>query len=171
MVADTGEDYVLMKLGIPTVEDQNVMFEDRVKELAEKRERAAGLDAAAEALRQQWEKEHEELLDEVTKAKTELAEADYNLRLAVIAHYVETGEKKPHPKLGIRVSRPVKIIDEAAALRYAKEHLPALVVLDTTGFKQYAKGCADIEPIMEGLVGIVDFEEKVTATIAKDLED
>ena len=147
------------------------MFEDRVEDLAKKRERVATLDAEVEVLRQQWEKEHEGLLNNLVRRKKELAEADHSLRLDVIAHYEETGEKKPHPKLGIRVSKPVKIIDETSALRYAKQHLPALVVLDTTGFKQYAKGCAEIESIMDTLAGIVVFEEKITATIAKNLEE
>lgn len=145
------------------------MFEKEVKELAEKRGRVCLLDTTVEALRKEWVERHEDILNRLVAAKKELAEADRELRMDVVAHYEKTGEKKPHPKLGVRVSKPVKIIDELAALRYAKQHLPAFVVLDTTGFKQYAKGCAEIESIMATLEGIVDFEEKVTATIAKNL--
>ena len=147
------------------------MFENEIKDLAEKRKRVAELDAQLEKLRQQWEKEHEEPLAQIVVARRELAKADEALRLDIIANYEATGQKKPHPKLGIRVSKVVKIICELDALKYAKQYLPALVVLDTRGFMQYVKGVADIESIMDGLAGIVAFEEKVTATIAKDLED
>ena len=147
------------------------MFENEIKDLAEKRKLVAELDAQMEKLRQQWEKEHEGLLTRLVAAKRELAEVDHGLRLDVIANYEATGQKKPHPKLGIRVSKVVKIVDELAALRYAKQYLPALVVLDTKGLEQYAKGVADIESIMDELKAFVALTDRITATIAKDLED
>ena len=148
------------------------MFEDRIKDLAEKRKLAAELSAQVEALRQQWKKEHKGLLTQVVAAKRKLAEADHGLRLDVIANYEATGQKKPHPKLGIRVSKVVKIVDEQAALEYAKRYIPTLIVLDTTGFKQYVKGVAGIKGFIASELGeIVAFTEKVTATIAKDLEN
>ena len=148
------------------------MFENEIRDLAEKRGLVLELDAKVEALRQQWFKEHEGLLDRLVTAKADLSKADRKLRLDVIANYEATGQKKPHPKLGIRVSKVVKIVDESAAFEYARQYIPALIVLDTKGFEQYAKGVAGIEGIIGGQLGlIVAFEDKVTATIAKDLEN
>ena len=148
------------------------MFENEIRDLAEKRRLVAELDAEVETRRLQWEKENRVPLAKLVSAKRALAEADHGLRLDVIASYEATGQKKPHPKLGIRVSKVVKIVDEQAALEYAKRYIPTLIVLDTTGFKQYVKGVAGIKGFIASELGeIVAFTEKVTATIAKDLED
>ena len=79
-------------------------------------------------------------------------------------YYKETGDKKPHPKLGVRVSE-VPVYLESEAIEFAMGYdLADLLKLDKISFKSYAKGVSKSAPL-----SFVEWEEKVTATIAREL--
>lgn len=139
------------------------MFEQEVESLRIKRETVARLEAEVDALRQDWEKDHQPTLEALASAKRQLAELDHALRAQVVAQYLATGLKSPHPGLGIRVSE-VPVYDEQDALGYVQIYAPKLLRFDKKGFEKLAKGVRDVADIE-----FVVWEEKVIATIAKVL--
>lgn len=141
--------------------------------LNKKRASVASLNAQALELRTQFDRDHDDLFNRLANAKRKLAEFDHTLRQMIVQNYLDTGVKKPYPGLGVRVTMGVNYI-AAQARKFAFEHMPDLLVLDTKGFKTYAKAVRDIGS--DGEVGgklgeIVTFVETPAATISKNLEE
>lgn len=112
-----------------------------------------------------WRLANEGKIARLEQAKKGDREIEEELRQAIVAHYQSTGNKKPHPKLGVRVSE-VPVYDPVAAISFSLATVPELLMLDKKAFESYAKGVRDSVPLF-----FVGWEEKVTATIAKDLCD
>ena len=101
--------------------DTAILFEDAVAVLARKRKSVAALTEQVNALRRQWELQHRELLDRLDRAKRDAAVAEGHLRDSIVSYYCETGIKKPHPLLGVRVSE-VPIVDAEQLRDWIREH-------------------------------------------------
>lgn len=86
---------------------------------------------------------------------------DSEARRAALDAYRETGNKKPHPALGVRVSKAIRY-DPEIARKYCLDKLPGLMVLDAKRFEKVA---------MEYPLEFVEIGEAVQATIAQDLSE
>ena len=140
------------------------MFDEQVSELRAARQLVRQLQTEVDESYEGWRlAHHRDLIARHEQAKADMKELDVELRAAVVFHHGETGEKKPHPKLGVRVSE-VPAYDEEVAIRFALNTVPDLLKLDTVAFKSYAKGVRASVPL-----SFVEWEERVTATIARDL--
>lgn len=147
------------------------MFEEEVLELSELRRELADIKDTVDSLRQEWEKTHADLLNNYAFIRGTTAAAEANLRDALIAHFEKTGEKKPHPKLGIR-ERVRAVYDENEVTKYAKSNAQDLLVLDKKKLERYVRALANDNLILGGMLGeLITFAKEPTATIAKDLED
>ena len=92
--------------------------------------------------------------------QADMKKAETEAREMILAAYAETGNKKPVPGAGIRVTRSVAY-DLDAALGWCKENAPAFLTLDRKAFEK---------AVLAGLPGApADVDESPTATIAKDL--
>ena len=147
------------------------MFEEEILDLAERRGRVEELGAQVAHLRRGWEKEHEELLTDYADAAATAQAVESNLRELVVLHFERTGDKKPHPKLGIR-ERVKVIYCLNAATVYAKTNAQDLLTLDKRKLEKYAKALAGDSLVLGGALGeLITFTKEPTATIAKSLED
>jgi hypothetical protein len=105
----------------------------------------------------------------VRQMREDIKDLETELREKITAVYQATGEKKPAPGLGVRVSVKRAVHYETlAAETWAKANSPAMLVLDTKAFEAWALENADRLP--SGLVTI-DEQEKITPTIAGDLSE
>lgn len=137
------------------------MFEEQVSNLYAARQLVRQFQTDVDESYEEWRAKNEIKIARAEQAKMDLKEIEDGLRAAIVTHYSETGDKKPHPKLGIRISQ-VAVYDIADAELYVREYAPALLTLDTKAFGRYAKAWPD-------KVGFVSWQEKVTPTIARDL--
>ena len=140
------------------------MFDEQVSEIHITRHLVRQCQVDVDESYEEWRAQNEVKIARHDQAKIILKELEDGLRTAIVEHYAETGDKKPHPKLGLRVSEaPVYI--EGQAFNFALQSVPELLKLDKRAFVSYAKGVRESVPLP-----FVDWVEKVTATIAKDLE-
>jgi hypothetical protein len=93
--------------------------------------------------------------------KQSLQELDNEIRSAAVLEWEESGNKKPFPGIGIRVTKKFGY-DFDKALEWSKENMPALLTLDV---KKFEKVLTVSEPA--GLSLNIDYVP--IATIAKDL--
>ena len=101
-------------------------------------------------------------------AQAQAGEFDAQLRLDALEDWERDDEnKRPHPAIGIRVNKVVKI-DQDKALVYAIERRKWLK-LDLRGFKKDAKLELGKSEPDGALVEFAEIVEQPTATIAKDL--
>lgn len=101
-------------------------------------------------------------------AKTEAGELDAQLRLDALEDWERDDEnKRPHPAIGIRVNKVVKI-DQDKAFGYALERRK-WIRLDLRGFKKDAKLELGKSEPDEALMEFAEIVEQPTATIDKDL--
>lgn len=104
----------------------------------------------------------------VTLAQAQAGELDAQLRLDALEDWERDDEnKRPHPAIGIRVNKVVKI-DQDRALGYALERRK-WIKLDLRGFKRDAKLELGKSEPDEALMEFAEIVEQPTATIAKDL--
>lgn len=88
----------------------------------------------------QWEAQNAELIELCDRATGIAEKSDRDLRAAMIAEYIRTGEKTLDKalKLSVRVNRKVSIADQKAALAWAKQAAPMLV-REAVDEKSFAK--------------------------------
>ena len=142
-----------------------MFFESRVSQLRAARQLAASFQEKVDVSHDVWRAANKEKILRADVAKQDLKEIESSLRADIVGHYKETGNKKPHLKLGVRVSEvPIYAVEDAVG--FAFKTIPTLLKLDTLAFKSYARGVRASAPL-----SFVEWEEKVTATIAKDLEE
>ena len=141
------------------------MFEPNVDELKEARQLAARLQKDVDVSHDEWRAANEDKIARADQAKARAKVVEDNLRGLIVMSYAYTANKKPHPKLGVRVSE-VPTYDPVAAISFALTTAPKLLMLDKKAFESYAKGVRDSVPLF-----FVCWEEKVTAIIAKNLEE
>ena len=105
-----------------------------------------------------WEKQNEQLLENVANTKQEVTEAENQLRELTIDAYNQTGNKKPADGVGIREITKL-LYDEKTAFTWATEHKMALK-LDTKAFESIAKTAPP---------DFVQETKEIQATIASNL--
>jgi hypothetical protein len=128
--------------------------------VAQARQQTAAAQAALSATRHAFETEHAPLFATLEAARSAEEQAECRLREAVLNMYNSTGSKRPHPAVGIRVCTRL-IYDPAAVTEWAREHLTALLILDTKRFEQVAPHLM--------VPGVTTCTEP-QATIAQDLD-
>ena len=139
-------------------------FDEQVSKLRDAKQLVRQCQAAVDESYEEWRAANENWIARAEQAKLDLKEREGYLRLDIMEYYEETGDKKPHPKLGVRVSE-VPVYLESEAIEFAMGYdLADLLKLDKISFKSYAKGVSKSAPL-----SFVEWEEKVTATIARDL--
>jgi hypothetical protein len=124
------------------------------------------MQAGIDERRADWEKENEKLLTSAAACKTTLAEEEAELRDLTLQAYHETGEKKPAPGVGIRITKSLSY-DETAAKAWALKENPGFLVLDRPGFEAYAKVLLKMKRSIPGI--LLQEEERPQATISKEL--
>lgn len=141
-------------------------FDEQVSKLHAARKLVRQWQVAVDESYEEWREQNEVRIAKAEQAKLNLKEREDYLRLDILEYYERTGDKKPHPKLGIRVLE-VPVYEEGAAINFAVTNVVStLLKLDKVAFKSYAKGVRASAPLP-----FVEWEEKVTTTIAKDLEE
>ena len=141
-----------------TIETNILLLAQHQQRAAEAKEHMKKLQDELEAS-ENW-KYWAKLLGEANK---QVCKVDNSLRKNVIATYEETGEKKPHPACGVRLTTKMRYVD-ADAITWCRENLPAALSLNRRLFEKHAKGVAETAPIPG-----VAFIKEPKATIAKDL--
>lgn len=136
--------------------------ENLISEVKAAREVASELDAALKARKAEFEQANAELVTSLAAAKQAQSAAEIALRSWGEAEFLTTGNEKPAPGVGIRVSQKM-IYEEAAAIDWSKENAPALILpmLDRKPFE--AMMATRPAPF-------VSTENVVTVTIAANLE-
>jgi len=132
---------------------------EQINAVVDAREKASELKGQRDALLEGWNEANQELLDALTQAGADVAEAEAKLRELAIQVYAETKEKNVAPGVGIRVMTKMEY-DTKAAMEWAVKHSLALV-LDKKAFEAIAKTTP--------LDFVVSIEEP-TATIAAVLD-
>ena len=106
-------------------------------------------------------------LEFITQAQADIETATAAIKDEALGAWTATGSKKPHPAIGIKVTRKL-VYDPIVALMWAKKDLAAAVIppvppaLDTVKFEKWAK---DNPP------EFVTFIDVPTVTFAKDLSE
>lgn len=159
-------DFVVEWVKEKTKMEDEYKFDEQVSELHITRQLVRQCQVAVDESYEEWRAQNEFNIARAEQAKLDLKEREGHLRLDILEYYGESGgDKKPHPKLGIRVSE-VPVYIEGQAFNFALQSVPELLKLDKRAFVSYAKGVRESVPLP-----FVDWVEKVTATIAKDLEE
>jgi len=147
------------------------MFEEEVFELARLRKRQAELKDEVDKLRREWEEANADILNEYALTREIAGATEATLRATIVSHFERTGDKKPHPRLGIRETIKV-LYDKDEVTDYARLNAQDLLVLDKKKLERYAKALAGPSLILGGTLGeLIEFVKEPTATIAKKLED
>jgi hypothetical protein len=134
-------------------------IEALVRVVAAARQQTTQAEATLKTARSAWEQDHAALFTIVEAARAAQEVAEAALREAVLAVFTQEGNKHPHPATGVRVTSRL-IYDPHAITEWAREHLPAVLVLDVKTFERVAPHL---------MVPGVSTVEEPTATIAQDL--
>lgn len=109
--------------------------------------------------------DYQEALQSIAEARKFIADLETTLRNTAIQLFQESGDKKPHPALGVRVRRRARY-DPLAAKQYCFQHLPVFLELNDAAFIKHALAVAETVPLPG-----VEIVEEPEATIAGDLSD
>lgn len=134
-------------------------IEALVQVVAATRQQTARAETTLKAARSTWEQDHTALFTTVEEARAAQESAEVALRQAVLAIFAQDGNKHPHPATGVRVTSRL-VYDPQAVTAWARENLPAVLVLDVKTFERVAPHL---------LVPGVSAVEEPIATIAQDL--
>jgi len=105
---------------------------------------------------------HAELYDYSTELKKRLAATETELRVATVSAYLETGDKKPVPGVGVRVTRGIDYPRDIA-LQWAIDHKMCLA-LEEQSFRDIMLAYGDAQR-----PEWVAVTEEPMGTIARDL--
>lgn len=134
-------------------------IEALVHMVAATRRQTARAETTLKAVRSAWEQDHVTLLATVEEARAAQEAAEAALRQAVLAIFAQEGNKHPHPATGVRVTSRL-VYDAQTITEWARENLPAVLVLDVKTFERVAPHLM--------VPGVSTVEEPI-ATIAQDL--
>jgi hypothetical protein len=134
-------------------------IEALVRVVAAARQQTAQAEATLKTARGLWEEDHAALFTTVEESRAEQEAAEAALREAVLAIFALKGNKHPHPATGVRVTSRL-VYDPQVITEWAREHLPAVLVLDAKTFERVAPHLM--------VPGVSTVEEPI-ATIAQDL--
>ena len=130
-----------------------------VQTVAQARRQTAQAQAALTTVRAAFEQQHAEVIAAVTAAQARLEQAEEALRQATLAAYAGAGNKRPHPAVAVRVMTRL-VYDPEGITAWARENLPAILVLDVKTFERVAQHL---------MVPGVTVSAEPVATIAQDL--
>ena len=140
-------------------------FKRAVERLKKYRQSTESLKRQVKEVEARWRALHQELYDRKAEAQRRLIWWDGVVRKAIEFRYRRYGERHPFGALGVRVSF-VPVYDPEDAFKYALEHHPEFLALDTKRFDKFLKALLD----GGGEVPFdVILEERVTPTIPKSL--
>lgn len=109
-----------------------------IRELASARGGLALCKIVVGDARARWEADNATMLAELKAAQEHVNEAERAVRIAGMAAYAQSGDKKPHPAVQIKLTKAVAF-NEADARQWALDHIPTLVRLDTSAFEKVAR--------------------------------
>jgi len=140
-------------------------LQDLVMELARARADLTRVEAELKARREEWEsrweQENGELIHEFGSLQMVVNELEREVREKAVEVAKETGDKTPAPGVKIRVVQRLKY-DPKEALNWAiSRGMREVLALDRRAFEKAAKV---LKP------EVVEIEEELQATIARDLE-
>lgn len=132
-----------------------------VTELANARALEESVKAHYSARLDAWKRDNADLLVDLDNAREAVAEAERAVRTATLDAYAQTGSKKPHPAVGVQITKVISYDGENARV-WAMTASPVLLKLDAAAFDKAVRA---------GLVpaDIAQVEEVPQATIASDL--
>lgn len=138
-------------------------MQEEIQKVVESRRAQQEIAAHVEALTRKFKADNAELFAAHDTAKQVVAAAENALREAILVEFKATGNKKPAPGCGVRVSTVLRY-EPQAALTWAETNAPAAIkrTLDAKAFEALAK-VQQLE--------FVTVEEVPTATISPDLTD
>ena len=99
----------------------------------------------------------------IDELKQKAKELDSQIRDYTVSIFESTGEKHPHPAVGIREYTKLDY-DKDEALHWAQRHLPKALKLDNRFFEKHAKAVSETQPI-----SFVRIYKEPRATISTDL--
>jgi hypothetical protein len=137
-------------------------FTEVVKRLAEARQALEKLNSAYKDKEAKFLAENAALIDQRLEMRHTVEVMEAELRRTTLEHFAATGERKPHPALGIRAGK-VYNYAESDAKAWAIEHdMGGVLKLDKRPFEKLLEA---------GAVSGIDYQElsELTATIATDL--
>lgn len=104
------------------------------------------------------------------EAKLAAQDAEGVVRAEALDLYAQDGNKRPHPKVQIKVYR-VYQYDEVEALDFARAHMPGALKLNKRAFEKAARGLEgmDLGEVTGQLAEVVTIRDNPRATIARDL--
>ena len=133
-------------------------FENQVHEVAVLRQWTAEAVNDVKALEAELREKYSGVYAKRDQWQARLTEEETRLRSMIADNYDATGDKRPHPALGVRETTKLTY-DDKLALAWAKEHDMALA-LDKKAFEKIAKASPP-----NFVTEVVD----IVATIATDL--
>jgi len=144
--------------------------QEKLKELAQANERSSGLSADIKAAKEILEatseyKTLEAFLVEASAVGQTITTLRDEINQLTLLAYAHTGNKKPAPGVGVRVSRSL-VYDELQARDYCIANLAEALKLDKRAFEKYANGVSEVKPLE-----FVTITETPSATIASDLSE
>ncbi len=146
-------------MNTPNIPANPPNIEALVRVVAATRCQTARAETTLKEARSAWEQDHIVLLTTVEEARAAQEAAEAALRQAVLAIFTQDGNKHPHPATGVRVTNRL-VYDPQAITTWARENLPAVLVLDVKTFERVAPHLM--------VPGVSTVEEPI-ATIAQDL--
>lgn len=78
------------------------------------------------------------------EAKERTADVESKLKELAVKNYKDTGDKKPHPAVTIKIFSTVEIIDRKAALTWTVQNASKAVKLDSIKFKAAVKNLDEL---------------------------
>lgn len=144
--------------------------QEKLKELAQANERSSGLSADIKAAKEILEATSEyKTLEAFRVEASAVGQTITTLREEInqltLEAYDQTGDKKPAPGVGIRVTKSL-VYDETQAREYCVTNLVEALKLDKRIFEKYANGVSEVKPLE-----FVTIKETPSATIATDLSE
>ncbi|MCP3684421.1 MAG: hypothetical protein GY861_17215 [bacterium] len=108
-----------------------------LNKVAGKRVVLAGLKEKKAKLMEKFQEDNKPLFEEIAKTQEALEEVEMKVKELALAEYKETGEKKLHGGIGIRIMQKLDY-EEEKAFEWAKAHKICLK-LDAKTFEKLAK--------------------------------
>lgn len=136
-------------------------LDSAVTELASARVLEASVKALYNARLAAWQAANADLMADLDNARAAVAEAERAVRTATLDAYAQTGDKKPHPAVGVRLNKVI-CYDGDSARVWAMTASPMLLKLDAAAFDKAVR--AGLVP-----VDIAQVDDVPQATIATDL--
>lgn len=146
-------------MNLTTALNEDTELNALVQAVAQVRRQTAQAQATLTTARIAFEQQHAEVIAAVTAAQAQQERAEEALRQATLAAYASAGNKRPHRAVAVRVMTRL-VYDLGAITAWARENLPAILVLDVKTFERVAPH--------HQVPGVTVSAEPV-ATIARDL--